>query len=466
MTAHSITISTTGETLSLTDGNPVNLRGQYIPAPSTGGENVRESFEIYINESSATNALNKIASINRLIELGRAWAQYGLRFPVYVLFNPAGVGSRRALLVDGLCKAGEYTLSTQVSNGKVIATIEWVRACYEAESATTLTCYRYGTSGTRLGITNSVDAYPDPSYSHHFWVAAAAVVGDFPAPAKLTITNDNGTGVIDEAYVSVAGYVAGSLVPPQGQHWQEGEDGTPGAGVVGTNTADVGNSSQDAYEEIVWTSAAETELLSWTVASGVVTMLRAFGKHGLAIRLKGGVAYTDLYLRFSLGVMDGATFVPRITGNLCKVPASTELVMVDVLDFGTYSGSVSSVNLGEHTLVLYGLKGDGTATTVNVDYFCFFPYSYYGGLVHLVAKSTVGVADGESLVIDTPEGENYRTTAGTIYHPEYAMRSGKGLYLFPGRDNYFYTLLAAGGNTDPNFASLVGVTYHPRYRTV
>lgn len=468
MTTHVLQITDGSTTIDLY-GTTVHLRGAYVPTPSILGERVTESFEIVINESSTTAALGKIESINQMLEQARAWSEYGQYAPVYVILDPADAGIDRAAIIHGgVCRSTDLTLAVRSGEGKTFATIEWVRDCYAAKTGVALDVYGYGGTHSTGGVvlTNSMDCSTgSPTYGNYMYVKSADIDGDFPGQAKMVIKNTNATGTITEAFVS--SYSPG-ITTDFWYHWFEGESGTAGSGVSAT-TVSSSACSMSAYAQIDWTSASETELVSWTTNSTVGGVLRAMGKFCLLARLHSGVAYTDLYFRFKLGYMNGATFVPTVTGNLSKVPASTELFIVDSIDLAGAYGRVSKSFMGELVIVLYATKQDGTATSIKLDYVCAMPINYHGGIVHMNAQTTVGPAHDEDIVIDTPADEFYRIYTGgtaTTYIPEYTVKSGIGLYLIPNQQNSIFVLVQNNGASDPFHETTCTLVYYPRYRTV
>jgi hypothetical protein len=466
MTTHVLQLYDGVNTINLADKNPISIRGAYVPTPSMDGGDVLETFEIYINESSMSNALAKISEINTMLSLAETWTGLDIDRYVYAYLDPADAGiDRMAFVRHGGCKATDLTLAVRSGDGKVAATIEWVRSCFLAKSSTSPTMTGWNVDGKT--VTNSVDSSSSAAYGNYLECASSEIGGDYHAPVSLVITN-KAANLIDEVWVSAISnkefaYTGAAL---DTFLWYEGEDGTASATVSATVESST-TCSMGQYHSLSWTSASETELITWDLTEDAVRALGGI-RYGILARIQGGTAETDLYLRVKIRRdTGGGVYTTVATGNLAKVPASKELFLIDCMAIPpTYISSAAVTTPA--SITLYGMKADGAAFELKLDYLALMPIGSGGGGLVYATTGTAALNTNDFVSISSLYNVLYRVIPGasTVIVPEWTMQYGNGLYFTPGVGNRIYVLWQAAGvsTVDATCELVVGV--NPKYRTV
>jgi hypothetical protein len=253
-------------------------------------------------------------------------------------------------------------------------------------------------------------------------------------------------------------------------HHFEAEAAADYGEVSGTIVADAA-ASGGSYTALSWTSAAEVAISNWALTGGEANYFGG-GKYAIMARLAGTVAYTDLYLRFTFGsnatIGSVTYFTPEWSGSLFKVPLRHEIFQIDTPYLPPYIPVGGSGTISAKTICLYGLKGDGSAVIMNLDYFNMLPVSPESELNYLTCNTVAGVAQNEYLIGDWINQSVYKTgTVDSDYSVEFIQQQGKGIYLTPGQNSRVYVYVEGfAGTCDPFRTHVVSMWYSPRYRTV
>jgi hypothetical protein len=397
---------------------------------------VVDAFDLYIKGSDAAGLQSLVREIEALLD----FAKKNPTGPegVWVLYSPDSGQTAWHARLSGGALLMDTRMGALWRESKTRAQVVFERQHYwEAQAPVTLTLTNGAvTEQTAAPISNAQDA----SRELYVEIGADQVYGVLPTPAILEFENTkNDATLLDDLLVGVL-QGDGASTPP-----------TPGALVrEGSGSADA-SCSGGSYAVLSWAVATETQLTTWTIASGSFLQKR----YRAVARLQAPVVYTDLYLKAKL--LAGTTVIAETRWSL--VEAGDELVIIGSLNIPPYALG-EAIDLGNITLALYEKHSTGSGT-LNLDYILLMPqdsWRRYGAMT--------GMADGETLV-DDPVREVLVTKYGTSYKVTHKIEEGKPLMLRPGVKNFLY-FLQQDTDGDAPIARTASVTVkaHPRRLTV
>ena len=456
-------------TIDLVGGtNSIYLAEDYVPSPPEvteteftaealydGGElvaatrrNVTESVPVTLVASSRTTIFSALNSIETLFEQALTRQTKGVGSRVYVEYRKADSGDTyRSEIMRGTVAPAQDTAEERWwAAGSVQAIVAWKRRPYweGAEAALTLT-NTHGSGSSGITVYNHDDSGQD----NYVAIAAGAVAGGIPSPAKLSILNSY--NVAARLFTVHIGHNVWSN-PASLTHILEGENSDYS---VGGSTVTSSSCSGGSYESVTWTGDTSVQAIRWALSTALLDACA-----GGWFRLLG---------RFQV-TASGAKLTPKVT-----FPSGTPLTVVgEAQEVTLGSGTLQDLGVlqlppwlrGESSLypvdlTIYARKTGGG--TFGLDYIQLTPLDSY----RVLTPRGYGAAYNVTLVDDGPTGSVYTTGWGSSYKTGHYIPTGGPVMLFPGRAQRLYFLGtndSSGCEIDRTYT--VSVSYRPRRLTL
>jgi hypothetical protein len=410
--------------------------------------NVWEPAEVWFKgDYDAAEATGR--KLTRLFHRARQYAADGVGRPIRVYFRANNSKPlARAKLMMGRVFINERTFTHDHGQssknprvrGRVILKRDPV---WELPRTAVPLTNRYGSNNTS-GL--RVDAHHDGTHDNFVAIAAADLIGGWPATAEVEIKNThNNANRTNRVYLAHNWRSS----PGSFDHILQGQDATGGT------SESSAAASGGAYRQRVWSGTAETNLFEWDLPTALLNAAQG-NYFRLMTWLHTTNSATDLEIQWrvrvaSLTSLFETDWVPLATGRRLIESLSVQLPPRTV-------GAAA-----EHyplSLALYGRRLGGASTTVNLDFVQLSPLDSWRAF-----RSTgFQMAHNVSLVDDGPAGHLYTvgwsgTPNGRL--PNY-VAGGEPLQLFPGRDQRLYFLMSGTTSDTLDKTAEVKLWYRPR----
>lgn len=393
--AHSVSITDGTTTISLSTSNV--LLTQYVPATPdisttqrptlTDGspvdmpryENVTETIDIMLENSSKSSLQAQLTAINRMFLLAHRRQETKAGDRVYLQLQVDSESDTwRSEIYTGRLVLDQDALR-HYANIKVQAAIIVERAYYWEGDQVELQLSTSNASAATGGRT--VYNHDDSGTGHDNWVqiAAAQVEGDLPTPAKLTLTNSSGAS---QNYANFHIATNAFSDPANFTHVLEGESVATG----GSTVADGNSSGGNLRRFSSFTSTAA----QWTLSGA---LLQDGG--GRFFRILARLPTVSSTCYFTPQIRDSSGLTTLYTGDEVAISST-----VAIADLGTLPLPPSTADVSWASLRLYlGMRSD-SSNTVDIDFVQLTPLDSYAHFYQL--GLTIG--NGTTITVDGIEG--------------------------------------------------------------
>ncbi len=411
------------------------VMGSFVPQTAEG-ESVIDTFDLHIIGSNEAGLTNKVRAIEAMLAFAENHPM--VTEGVWVLYSPDSDVTAWQSRVRG----GSALLDTRMGalwrENKTRAQVVFERQNYwETQDPVTL---KLSNSSVTEQNAAPIDNCQDAGNDLYVEIGDDQVTGVLPTPAILEFTNTLNDATLMN-HLSVGVFAADGVKTPP----------VPGNMVrEGSGEGDASCSGL-AYSTLSWASDTEHSLKTWSMASGAFLQKR----YRTVVRLRAGIAYTDLFLKVKL--LAGSTVIAETRWAL--VPAGDELLPIGSLSIPPYPLG-EAIDLGNLTVALYEKRASGGGS-FDLDYLILMPqdsWRRYGAIS--------GLAYNEKL-IDDPVRSVLVTQDGSDYKITHKVDEGEPLLLRPGVKNLLYFLQDdMDGKAPIDRTASVTVKIHPRRLTV
>jgi len=421
-----ITDGTNTVTLSETDAYQ---RGYFPQTAQVGDVRQAETIPVVFIGGNATVDAN-ISKLGRLFMRAREYLMTGIGARVYLqLTIDAAVW--RSEIYDGRIASGDQMLRVERANGEREAAILIERAPYweGAETQIPLTNGNGAAVTTALNVYNNMDASgASPNKMNgYFEIAAAAVVGDLPAPLKIELESA-ATNALERFILAVnRGSGGGGCDTPV---LYEGEDGTAGTGITTSTSADAACSGGD-YRSLGFTADNTwRDLVRWAPDSDALLHF-AGGWFRPVIRWQAAPAI-NMYLKLKVdvgGVVLAETSEVYLASSLTRLTTVLEAIQIPPY--------ILPATLADLNIRVFAKSPDSGTKTVKMDRVHFLPMDYYrfydsiftpasGQKVidEMIAGQCYGGVSAENVVSHIPSGDILMVTPNQAQRVIYECLQG------------------------------------------
>ena len=386
-----ITDGTNTVTLSETDAYQ---RGYYPQTAQVGDVRQVESIPVVFIGGNTTVDAN-ISKLGRLFMRAREYLMTGIGARVYLKLTFDAV-VWRSEIYDGRIASGDQMLRVERANGEREAAVLIERAPYweGAETQIPLTNGNGAAVTTALNVYNNMDStgVSPNKMNGYFEIAAAAVVGDLPAPMKIELESA-ATNALEDVILSInRGSGAGGSDTPV---LFEGEGGTAGAGIT-TSTAADATCSGGNYRSLEFTADNTwRDLVRWALTSDNLLHF-AGGWFRPVVRWQAAPAI-NMYLKLKVdvgGVVLAETSEVYLASTLTRLTTVLEAIQIPPF--------ILPATLADLNVRLFAKSPDTGTKTVKMDRIHFHPMDYYRFYDAIFTP-----ASGQKLTDDMIEGRCY-----------------------------------------------------------
>ena len=258
MATHEVKLTYGGSVFDFTSGS--NTLMSYVPQSpdlttidsnsilDDGGErtmttrrNVTESLAFRASASSQDELQASKQRLQSFLMKAERHQKTGAGSPVYITVKPYGTtaSAYRSEILSGKVDVGETSLGWQWNRRNIEFVTAFTRRYYwEGEEVTAKINNPAAAAASRIAVYN--ENVPSLSRYNYFDVAASAVTGEIPTPAKIIVRNDAGSSM-DTRYFQFWHNVTSD--PANFNHFYQAEDGTTTSGSIASNAAYSGGSA-------------------------------------------------------------------------------------------------------------------------------------------------------------------------------------------------------------------------------
>lgn len=436
--------------LRVTDGTTtVTLSGQtgiagctYFPATaSAGGAQVSETAEI-VGSGTAAQIRSAANSIEKLLDDARRRRASGLGTRVFVEYKPVDSDTLyRSEILDGrvVWSAEPAYRRLGDSTPAIRYAVILERAPWWEGPETELAISANGQSAATGGRTLTNDGV-----NNWVQVADTQVGGTLPAPVRLRLINNTGSG---QGYARLHVGINALAAPTTFGHVIQGESQVSGYGSDQAN-----GSSSGGYYARFSVGAAGAIICHWVVPAA---MMAAGGRWLQLLMALAGDAPTGTTVKWS--IYDFAGLVLLWEGQEVALAAGTRLHDTGAVPIPPGSWGT---NYGQVRLVLWAKRPAGTAN-LDIDYIGLVGPDGY----RYVYELGYSVLNNEYLEFDEIEGRAY--VADATYTYPILVTYGSPLMIYPGRTQRVWVWeMLSNGTTPITLTHSVRMWYRPRRATV
>lgn len=427
--AHVLNIVYGATTISLV-GGPNHLN-TYEPRANRAYEpRVAETVKVSVTGSTISQCQQMVRDIEYAID-SRAGRRQRTRAgdKVYVVFQPNDASYEyRSEILDGIVQLSEKTLDTDWAIKNLDITISWTRRNYWERTTEEEAALTNGNGSAILGGL-AVKNHDDGTAGDDNYVQISGIGGSLPTPARLELTN-----TYNNATWLKTIWISQNILsnPTTFSHMLEAETGSGGTG-----TADAACSNGN-YRALSWAATTETQILTWSLTSGLLNA--ASGNHmAMLARFRTTPAYSDMYVRWKF--LHDST--PIWSSDLVLLTAGQAIQHLGIIPLPPYL--TDQTNFYPIDLALYGYRNASGTHTLDIDFVQFSPLDHYRKLT----ASNNGVPYTTTVVDDGDRDEAYSTnwsSAGIIGN--YAVSSNP-IMIAPSETQRLYFLQAGADGSAP-----------------
>lgn len=429
------------------------LEGQAVAAPFRSAAAffdfspdpvVTEKIELML-VGTPSQISDALGVLEKIILRARAYERGEYRSPQMLRFQPqSGGGYFYALLSDIYLEANPEGYLTH-QTGSLSVTMHYSRPNYFDGDQVELPLT--GRGGTDIiggfELFNHTDA--DTAHGNTALVKAADAITDLPAPLRIELGNNYGTGVLKDIYIGLFHH---PTVTAEDGFFANAPDLSGGSAYADANAI------QGTYRRKTWTASAWSTLFTYPIPLTEVDDLDGRTFRPL-LHIFNAHAYTDLQLRIKL--YNGSYLLLT-----CEpVYADPDYGYVIFPPLQLPPNQILRETLPHSVdVILEGLKEDGTAATLDVDQLLFFPLDYGATFLGFYP-----MAQNDCLVDDNFRGlSNVRYSAAGSETIAYTRLGGR-LLLYPKENTRLFVIMANNSNTiDIMRTAVLRLYYRPRVR--
>jgi hypothetical protein len=420
---------TDGTTTLTLSGAGAYLGATYFPSGQPGAARVTESFPLIL-EGTESAIRAAVQDVQQMFARARE-REKALTARVFAEFRPVDSGDIfRCEIFDGDANyaqaPAERSLYSATSTVRV--TVTWERAAGwegpEEEMWLSSSTQTERTGGVSLAINDNVSV---PNWAG---IAAARVKGTRPAPIRLRVTNNSGTGIQwRNMFIGVNAFSA----PTSADLWLLGSEANAGAAAS-------------------WGAGVTHSSLQWLFPLSATLLGQAQGRTFRVIAAFDSVS-SGAALRASVGAYVSSVYTPNRYGQ----ERSNQGEVVDLGEFPIPPGGYNVANAAAALAITVRstLSGSGT-----LDFVMLMPTDSYRRLRQIGYT----LANLDSIEDDGIEGGAYWLSGSSRYPTVRA--SGAPLMVFPERDQRIYIMADENANWTAGRAILVRAWYRPVYDNV
>ena len=440
-------------------GDPIKgffiLDGQSIAAPFVKTiVHFKFSLEPYVQEhiviqlkgtsSAISSALAKLELV-----LQRALLYDNVHFvsPQYLRFQPTAGGDYYYTPIDDVYLAANPAGYITQATGSKVVTLHYTRPNYFDGPQTQLPL-----TG-RAGTFNPPNAYPLINHTDSGVGHGSTVMIDkanystvLPAPVRFEYSfNSSGIPSLENLFTGIYHHESYNGDTPFFAYYNNLSGGTAFAS---------GAAIQGYYDQFMWGTAAWMFITQYDIAAPNISYFdgRTFRP---IIHLFSTHAYADLYLRVQIERAGEVLFVSE---PVYSPPGFGYIILPPIEIPPNYL--LREATAATHSVCIYGNRGSGASTTLNIDCLTLFPLSY--------AASFYGFTETfyQQIIIDDSHRNRYNvlTTPPTGESVGHA-RVGGPLMLFPNTHSRIFFYCSNPADLMPiDYLASVRVFYRPRIR--
>ena len=442
-------------TTDLNDASATFL-SKYTPAVGDfGADSITETVVIIVDGAETVLDSTRSTIIKHLYN-AHARQNNRSRDKTFIHFHPDGSAAEyRSEILDGKI-ANETNVHGEAWGVNAIEfSIIWTRRNYweGAEAQVPLT----NTNGTDniagLNIYNCNDgAGSSPNDRVNYCsIKAADVGGDLPGATRLEMTN----AYNDADYLGYV-WIGHNFTDPANHVWNyEGEDAAGG-----TPTVDAVNSSGGDYNLLsVSSGPAFQELLTWTIATGVVDAAKGGAMKAIIRFSASSDAADDIWWRFSIKVN---TFKLWQSGR-AKIDSNYGLLIRDIATFNLPPWLRGQTSQSAFNLILEGQQETGGAVAPKIDTLYLIPADGWRYI-----QTNDSIPHNQRLVDDGISDSTYIDNGNGLGKRSACVGYGSPILLEPGKLQRLYFLMHTTSNDVAEVARYLSVKlfYRPRRYTI
>lgn len=443
--AHILTITHGATTIDLAGDNVII---DYVPQPGNG-ETVTESAQIRLMDTSSSDLLDCIHSIETAFRMAREYQQTGTGDQVFVNFAPGSDSDAwRSEILDGKLVHNRELLGYEWANSQEDATLAWTRRDYWDGPLTALTVSNTaGSTDGWLAIYNHTDS--DAGHENWVQIASTDIDGNMPGPAFISIDNTYATQKLYSAWIGQNWTSATDF-----EHILEGESSTAGS----TNGTD-SDCSGGAYSSATITANTWTDLFTWTLSDTDV-LAPAKGSWFKVLAAFTGTVPVSARFRLKFSYQAATIYQTGITNlDSSRALATREIATVRIPPWLPGDSGLAAIEL---TLQGWAVA----ATQVDLDFLQLTPLDGY----RFLDCVGYGADQNYCFVDDAIEKKTYLTAQASPDDTRVGLLNGYGqrIHLYPGKTNRLYFLLHSNvaDTAEADRTAGVKVAYRPRRRTL
>ena len=375
-------------------------------------QNVTESLQLHISDSTAANVAAKIRSIENVLNIARQGTQGWLDDRLYlrVQYDHDTLPWRSQILAAKLEMSGG---ANQIGRKYVRATLTITRRYYfETEALQDVQTSSNADSATTGFVT--VYNQDGASGNRNWWqVAAAQVGGSIPAPATITILNDTGAArAAAEFYIGNYVFCDPTTVDPVFR--QES--------ATGTDTS---------------ITTTESDIAYWALSGGLLEKFR--GQTGRIVVVWDSRPDPTTLVRAAFQWRP-ATVIDLALGEYVLSPSARYVV-----DYGPLPlpPGRAYTDVGDDMYLTLKGKAASSTDTISTDWMQVFPTGFGRYRVIKAVTGSLNIADGDMLVDDGSTGAVYYAGSGGDNYPVYQPFFDP-IYLWPNRINRLRFIVSGG----------------------
>jgi hypothetical protein len=434
----SVTDGTTTITFTAANGYQVEEYDMLSPEFQAGSPapDVAETMVLYITGSTTAQVQARRAALDLLLDKANLRTRWGIGPAIYLQVQWDGdAGTYRAELYEYRPEDQEDTLRLWPNRAPTINLS--IRRAAEFERTDLVQIPATNGNGTNNTSGLTVYSHDDGGAGNDSYIqfAAGDVLGNLPTPLVLELTNNTGSTVQYEQILLACNAFSD---PANFGHVLQAEVALASGGSV---LSDSSCSNTGMVQRTFTTADSQQYNLTQTLLQDA----QGHEFHLLA-RFKSRTA--DVYVRPS--IYDPTGTYPFWTGSEVHLP----LLSAPVADLGVIPlppGGYSA-NYGAMRLRLEWRTA--TSTTIETDFFAFFPAGTFRKLKVLSA-----VGNGSKVVDDPPAGRAYIATSGGVETPAVAPQ-GMQLLVWPNTLQRVYFAWSLANLTAPVTQTLSVKAWH------
>lgn len=452
MTQHAVELECGSVNLSLSTGSysltsypmksaDVVLSGVKDQSMTVKYNDVKETITIFITGSTPANAQSLLDAIERFQSLAHRRLETKQGDIVYIkvkMISDSAYWKSEVLTLKVTPNADSFTSLPQ---SKLTVTIDVTRRYYwESTKAT-------------VAVTNAITTAPDinnhsdSTHANYASTDATTINGSLPAPAVISIKNNSGTDVV---FKTVHLAINTHASPTTFKHDFQGENSiwpTP------TVTADATCSNGNRGDLAIVSGSGLA--YSWSLS---VSNINAFGGQYFRAIARFKDNLINAYLKLSTGIIVSGVYYPTWTGDEVQADSSSNIV-----DLGMAQIPRANFQSGFNYSAAFGIQYRTTvSTTLKLDFLHMFPADSYKKIEQ---PTSFSLAQDDYLIDDSKNDETFLQTGVGSLKQNIFESLGNDLYLFPGKVNKVYVLVAEPLHViGRNF--WLSVDYYPRRLTL